>query len=159
MAEYIDVDVRPILRAGGEPFSVIMAALDRLGPGQGIRLYATFKPIPLFGVMADKGFAHSATALDDGEWEVLFTPALPMLADVRRGRPGLRELAGACRQTRQSRPRSTRADGPHPRGSGKAQARGDVVRASTTRAGVFVPAAREARLSLARRLHAGRDNL
>ena len=85
--EYIDVDVRPILRAGGEPFSVIMAALDRLGPGQGIRLYATFKPIPLFGVMADKGFAHSATALDDGEWEVLFTPALPMLADVPAGAP------------------------------------------------------------------------
>jgi hypothetical protein len=26
MTEYIDVDVRPILRAGGEPFSVIMAA-------------------------------------------------------------------------------------------------------------------------------------
>jgi len=31
MTEYIDVDVRPILRAGGEPFSVIMAALERLG--------------------------------------------------------------------------------------------------------------------------------
>lgn len=87
MAEYIDVDVRPILRAGGEPFSAIMAAIDRLGPGQGIRLYATFKPIPLFGVMADKGFAHSATALDGGEWEVLFTPALPMLADPPVGTP------------------------------------------------------------------------
>ena len=41
MTDYIDVDVRPILRAGGEPFSVIMAALDRLEPGQGLRLYAT----------------------------------------------------------------------------------------------------------------------
>jgi len=75
MTEYIDVDVRPILRAGGEPFSVIMAALERLEPGQGVRLYATFKPIPLFAVMADRGFAHSAQALDAGEWEVLFTPA------------------------------------------------------------------------------------
>jgi hypothetical protein len=28
MTEYIDVDVRPILRAGGEPFSVIMSALE-----------------------------------------------------------------------------------------------------------------------------------
>jgi uncharacterized protein (DUF2249 family) len=74
MAEYIDVDVRPILRAGGEPFSVIMAALDRLEQGQGLRLYATFKPIPLFGVMAERGFAHSETALDGGEWEVVFTP-------------------------------------------------------------------------------------
>jgi uncharacterized protein (DUF2249 family) len=75
MTEYIDVDVRPILRAGGEPFSIIMAALDRLDPGQGLRLYAPFKPAPLFAVMADKGFAHSARALDAGEWEVLFTPA------------------------------------------------------------------------------------
>jgi uncharacterized protein (DUF2249 family) len=75
MTEYIDVDVRPILRAGGEPFSIIMSALERLEPGQGLRLYATFKPVPLFAVMADRGFAHSAQALDAGEWEVLFTPA------------------------------------------------------------------------------------
>jgi uncharacterized protein (DUF2249 family) len=75
MTEYIDVDVRPILRAGGEPFSVIMSALERLEAGQGLRLYATFKPIPLFAVMADRGFSHSAQPLDAGEWEVLFTPA------------------------------------------------------------------------------------
>jgi uncharacterized protein (DUF2249 family) len=75
MTCYIDVDVRPILRAGGEPFSAIMAALDRLQPDEGLRLYATFKPIPLFGVMADRGFAHSERELDGGEWEVLFTPA------------------------------------------------------------------------------------
>ena len=75
MTRYIDVDVRPILRAGGEPFSAIMAALDRLQADEGMRLYATFKPIPLFGVMADRGFAHSERELDGGEWEVLFTPA------------------------------------------------------------------------------------
>ena len=83
MTNYLDVDVRPILRAGGEPFSVIMAALNRLEPGQGIRLYATFKPIPLFAVMADKGFAHAENALDGGEWEVLFTPAAPPEAEAK----------------------------------------------------------------------------
>ena len=75
MTEYVDVDVRPILRAGGEPFSVIMSALESLDPGQGLRLYATFKPVPLFAVMGDKGFVHSERALDAGEWEILFTPA------------------------------------------------------------------------------------
>lgn len=95
MPEYIDVDVRPILRAGGEPFSIIMAALERLAPGQGLRLYATFKPIPLFAVMANKGFTHSEQALDGGEWEVLFTPAEtkseppPAVADA----PGLDDWA------------------------------------------------------------------
>ena len=72
--EFVDVDVRPILRAGGEPFSVIMQAVEGLEPGQGVRLFATFKPIPLFGVMGSKGFSHEAIALDDGEWEVLFRP-------------------------------------------------------------------------------------
>jgi uncharacterized protein (DUF2249 family) len=80
MTEFIDVDVRPILHSGGEPFSVIMAALAQFKPGQGLRLYATFEPIPLFAVMADKGFAHTANELEGGEWEVLFTPADP--ADV-----------------------------------------------------------------------------
>lgn len=76
MTQYIDVDVRPILRAGGEPFSAIMSALEGLAPGQGMRLYATFKPIPLFAVMENKGFGHTEKALEGGEWEILFTPAL-----------------------------------------------------------------------------------
>ena len=58
MTEFIDIDVRPILKAGDEPFSTIMGALDRLQPGQGLRLYAPFKPLPLFGVMASKGLAE-----------------------------------------------------------------------------------------------------
>ena len=73
--EFVDVDVRPILRAGGEPFSVIMQAVEGLEPDQGIRLFATFKPIPLFGVLGSRGFCYEAIELDDGEWEVLFRPA------------------------------------------------------------------------------------
>ena len=60
----------------------LMAALDQLQPGQGLRLTAPFKPVPLFAVMADKGFAHSERALDAGEWEVLFTPAAMMVAQA-----------------------------------------------------------------------------
>ena len=54
MTQYLDLDVRPILR-GGEPFSLIMAALEGLEVGQGLRLYAPFKPVPLFAVMSEKG--------------------------------------------------------------------------------------------------------
>ncbi len=74
-AEFVEVDVRPILRAGGEPFGVIMQALEGLEPGQGIRLFAPFKPIPLFGVMGSKGFTCEAREIEGGEWEVLFQPA------------------------------------------------------------------------------------
>ncbi len=68
------VDVRPVLRAGGEPFADIMAAVNSLAPGQPLRLFATFKPIPLFAVMASKGFEHTEHEIGGGEWEVLFTP-------------------------------------------------------------------------------------
>jgi uncharacterized protein (DUF2249 family) len=74
MTEFIDLDVGPILQAGTDPFSAIMATLERLEPGQGLRLYAPFKPVPLFGVMAKKGFAHQEDELGGGNWEVRFSP-------------------------------------------------------------------------------------
>lgn len=68
------LDVRPTLRAGGEPFAEIMQAVAKLESGQGLRLLATFKPVPLFSVMQKKGFAHCEKELGDGDWEVEFTP-------------------------------------------------------------------------------------
>ena len=72
---FVDVDVRPVLRAGGEPFEQIMNAVNALKPGEGLRLFATFKPTPLLHVLGSKGFTHEAKELDGGEWEVLFSPS------------------------------------------------------------------------------------
>jgi len=69
------LDVRDILKAGGEPFSQIMQAVEALAPGQGLRLLATFKPVPLFTVMAQRGFGHTEREIGGGDWEVIFTPA------------------------------------------------------------------------------------
>jgi uncharacterized protein (DUF2249 family) len=71
---FIDLDVRPILRAGGEPFQQIMETVAALKPGQGLRLFATFKPAPLFAVLGSKGFSYEATELEGGDWQVLFRP-------------------------------------------------------------------------------------
>jgi TusA-related sulfurtransferase len=70
----LDLDVRPILRAGGEPFGAIMSAVRELAPGQSLRLLAPFRPDPLFQVLARQGLANDARQLDDGAWEVLFSP-------------------------------------------------------------------------------------
>lgn len=72
---FVDVDVRPILRAGGEPFEKIMGAVAALKPGEGLRLFATFKPVPLLHMLGSKGFTYVANELPDGEWEVLFSPS------------------------------------------------------------------------------------
>ncbi|MGH9770577.1 MAG: DUF2249 domain-containing protein [Candidatus Acidiferrales bacterium] len=71
---FVDLDVRPILRAGGEPYQEIMQTITALTPGQGLRLFATFKPVPLFSVLGSKGFSHEAKELGGGDWEVLFSP-------------------------------------------------------------------------------------
>lgn len=74
---FMELDVRPILRAGGEPFEKIMEAVTTLAPGQGLRLWATFKPIPLFHVLGSRGYSHTEKALDNGDWEVEFSPPAP----------------------------------------------------------------------------------
>jgi uncharacterized protein (DUF2249 family) len=73
--DYVELDVRPILRGGGEPFEKIMQTVNGLKPGQGLRLSATFKPTPLLHVLGSMGFAHEARELGGGEWEVLFRPS------------------------------------------------------------------------------------
>lgn len=70
-----ELDVRPMLQAGEEPFQAIMAAVSALAPGQSLRLIAPFRPVPLFSVMANRGFATSDRALGGGDWEVTFAPA------------------------------------------------------------------------------------
>jgi uncharacterized protein (DUF2249 family) len=72
--EFKELDVRPILAAGGEPFQAIMAAVEGLGPGQGLTLLAPFQPQPLYSVMQRKGFLHQVNELEGGDFEVRFSP-------------------------------------------------------------------------------------
>lgn len=77
-----ELDVRPLLRAGEEPFQAIMDAVGALAPGQSLRLIAPFRPVPLFSVMANRGFSASDRALDGGDWEVLFSPVAGMQTEA-----------------------------------------------------------------------------
>ena len=87
------VDVRPILRDGGEPFQVIMEAVRALAPGESLRLLTTFQPTPLFKVMATRGFSHAAFQTDEGDWDVLFTPSAKASGNVSLS-VGAEEAAG-----------------------------------------------------------------
>ncbi len=71
----VTLDVRDILKAGGEPFSDIMRTVASLAPDQGLRLLAIFKPVPLFSVLGQRGFSHTEREIGGGDWEVIFTPA------------------------------------------------------------------------------------
>jgi len=67
------LDVRPILAMGEEPFSTILAAADRVPLGGVLELTAPFEPVPLYGVLGPRGFAHAATMRGPGEFVIRFT--------------------------------------------------------------------------------------
>ncbi len=60
--------------SGRRAFPAIMDAVERLTPGQGLRLLAPFRPQPLFSAMARKGFVHQVSELANGDFEVTFMP-------------------------------------------------------------------------------------
>lgn len=72
-SEIVTLDVRDDINRGQEPFSKIMGTVARLRPEENLRLLAPFEPIPLFSVLAKKGYTHTSKQLESGDWEVLFT--------------------------------------------------------------------------------------
>lgn len=76
------LDVRPLLARGEEPFGAIMAAADALQPGQALCLTAPFRPVPLFGVMVNRGFTVTDRSLPGGDWEVTFAPSADAAAEA-----------------------------------------------------------------------------
>ena len=77
-----DVDVRDELRAGGEPFTRIMAARRAMQPGDVLRVRAIFEPAPLYPVMTKQGLAHWTERLADDDWRVWFYDAPAQAASV-----------------------------------------------------------------------------
>jgi uncharacterized protein (DUF2249 family) len=68
----VTLDVREDIRKGRDPFARIMETVARLKGDERLRLIAPFKPVPLFGVMAQRGFSAEARPGQSGDWEVLF---------------------------------------------------------------------------------------
>lgn len=66
------VDVREDIRSGREPFGRIMQAAASLDDGQSLTVVNVFEPVPLYGVMAEKGFAHRTSRTPEGDWHVEF---------------------------------------------------------------------------------------
>jgi uncharacterized protein (DUF2249 family) len=68
----VELDVRPILKAKGDPFNEIMSAVKKLKQADVFVLHATFKPLPLLTVMKKKGYQNEAKQIEKGHWTVHF---------------------------------------------------------------------------------------
>lgn len=71
----LELDVRPLFAAGRPPLVPILNAVNRLEPGQALRLIAPIQPVPLFDLLAQRGFTPEPHERPDGAWEILFRPA------------------------------------------------------------------------------------
>ncbi len=71
----LELDVRPIFAAGRPPLVPILNAVNRLLPGQSLRLIAPIQPVPLYQMLNERGFTPEPTERDDGSWEILFHPS------------------------------------------------------------------------------------
>lgn len=52
------------------PFGPIVAALDDLGADETLLLVNSFEPVPLYDVLAQRGFDHETERVADDEWHV-----------------------------------------------------------------------------------------
>jgi uncharacterized protein (DUF2249 family) len=86
----VDLDVRPILDSGVDPFNVIMDGLKTLKDGETLRIINTFEPIPLLNIIKKKGYEYESDRPEEGvvhtylkkiEGEVVSEETVPTVND------------------------------------------------------------------------------
>jgi uncharacterized protein (DUF2249 family) len=91
--DVVELDVRAELRAGREPFSLIMEALARVPEGGALAVRAIFEPVPLYRVLGRQGFDHWTESAAPDDWTVWFfrapsaaaaSPAAPPISQEDR---------------------------------------------------------------------------
>lgn len=88
----VDLDVRPEVEAGRDPFRTIMTVVGNLKEGETLHLINNFEPVPLYTVMKMKGFDHR-TECKEGAWHIYFfkgvteSPVSPMKEDESAAGP------------------------------------------------------------------------
>ncbi len=58
-----------------EPFENIMHALQKLPAGETLQVHIHREPHPLYEILRSTGYAWQTTALAEGDFKILITPA------------------------------------------------------------------------------------
>ena len=67
-----ELDVRPILNAGKDPFNMILGQVKALKPLQTLKLINDFEPIPLIQLLGKQGFESYNQVMDGGLYHTYF---------------------------------------------------------------------------------------
>ncbi len=71
-ADVVDLDVRPILAGGQDPFHLILQKVGALRTGQTLRIINDFDPVPLVQLLGKRGFQTYGEVLDGGVFHTYF---------------------------------------------------------------------------------------
>jgi len=66
-----NLDVRPIIESGTDPFKSIMKTVKEMNDNEMLHLINSFEPVPLYSVMQKKGYTHASEKKGD-EWHIWF---------------------------------------------------------------------------------------
>jgi uncharacterized protein (DUF2249 family) len=105
----VDLDVRPFLARGEEPFRAIMMAVRDIPVGQALRLHVGFEPLPLYDLLAKRGFRHTDQQLGPEDWEITFLRLAPGMAGG--GAEGIEPAVEASPPTAAQTPPNTLPEG------------------------------------------------
>jgi uncharacterized protein (DUF2249 family) len=66
----IELDVRPIINSGKDPFLDIMNKVKSLNDDEVLLIINSFEPIPLYTVLGEKGFEHWTEKTDEAKQQL-----------------------------------------------------------------------------------------
>lgn len=65
-SKIVELDVRPILAKGVDPFEAIMAELKKMNDDQTLLVINTFEPVPLLNILKNKGYEYKVERPEEG---------------------------------------------------------------------------------------------
>lgn len=88
-AKIINLDVRGIMKSGGEPFNVIMQTVAKIKQGEAFTLETVFEPAPLYDVLKKKGFESETEILSEDHYKIWFYRT--STKELRQEKPGIKD--------------------------------------------------------------------
>lgn len=78
----IELDVRPILAGGVDPFNAIMEKLNEMDDAKTLQVINTFEPVPLLNILKKKGYEYKVERPVDGEVHTFLTRNIENKEDI-----------------------------------------------------------------------------
>ena len=69
----IELDVRPTINSGADPFKEIMQAIKQMNADETLKIINIFEPIPLINILKEKGYTTWTDTIGSNEYHTFFT--------------------------------------------------------------------------------------